>query len=480
MDEDTYELVVIGGGPAGEKGAVQAAYFGHKVLVIEKAPEPGGAAVHTGTLPSKTLRETAIYLSGYRSREMYGVSVSLDSHAAVSRLISRKDVIAKGESARIRANLARHKVELVRGSAHFVEPGVVAIDAPDGSVRRVKGRFFLIATGSVPRNPPDVPIIDPDVYDSDEILTIDEIPKRLVVLGAGVIGCEYACMFAALGVKVVLVEAKTQFLPFLDHEIGQLLEKTMASSLGIEIRKGHRWGRVYLSPDGRRLCDLMDGPDGKVGTVLECEKLLFAAGRVGATQGLGLETIGLAPDARGAITVGAHYQTSVPNVYATGDVIGFPALASTSMEQARVAVCHAFEIDYKKAVDSLLPYGIYTIPEVSTVGETEETATAQKLDYVVGRAFFKDNARGQIQGDVDGMIKLIVSRTTRKLLGVHILGDRATELVHIGQAVMTLGGTVDVLIQMVFNYPTLAETYKYAAYAVLGALAKPPEGQAAA
>ncbi|MFO0684355.1 MAG: Si-specific NAD(P)(+) transhydrogenase [Sandaracinus sp.] len=471
---DTFDLIVIGAGPAGEKGAVQAAYFGHKVLVVEKEPEPGGAAVHTGTLPSKTLRETALYLSGYRARDLYGVAVSLeDRHAAVPKLIARKDAIAAGESARIRANLARHHVELARGTARFVEPHVVAITAPDGSERRVTAKHFLVATGSVPRNPPDVPIADPDVYDSDEILSIDHLPDRLVVLGAGVIGCEYACMFAALGVKVVLVEAKTQFLPFLDYEIGQLLERTMVSSLGIEIRKGHRWGAIYRGPNGHRLCDLLDGPDGKVGTVLECEKLLFAAGRVGATQGLGLETIGLVPDGRGALAVDDHYRTKVPHVYAVGDVIGFPALASTSMEQARVAVCHAFGIDYKQSVDALLPYGIYTIPEVSCAGETEETARAQKLDYVVGRAFFKENARGLIQGDVDGMLKLVVHRATRRLLGVHILGDRATELVHVGQAVMTLGGTVDALIQMVFNYPTLAEAYKYAAYSALGALAKP-------
>jgi NAD(P) transhydrogenase len=468
---DAFDLVVIGAGPAGEKGAVQAAYFGHKVLVIEKAAEPGGAAVHTGTLPSKTLRETALYLSGYRARDMYGVSVKLeDRHAAVPRLIARKDVIATTESARIRANLLRHGVELAHGMAKFVEPGVVAIESANG-IRRVKGKYFLIATGSVPRNPPDVPIIEQDVYDSDEILSIDQLPDRLVVLGAGVIGCEYACMFAALGVKVTLVEAKTQFLPFLDHEIGQRLEEVMRSSLNIEILKGARWGAVKCTHPGV-LCELMDGEGGKVGTVLECEKLLFAAGRVGATQGLGLEAIGLAADPRGAIAVDEHYQTKIANVYATGDVIGFPALASTSMEQARVAVCHAFGMDYKKAVDSLLPYGIYTIPEVSCAGETEETCAAQKIDYVVGRAFFKDNARGLIQGDMDGIVKLVVHRQTRRLIGVHILGDRATELVHIGQAVMALGGTVDVLIQMVFNYPTLAESYKYAAYAVLGALAK--------
>lgn len=473
--EEAFDLVVIGSGPAGEKGAVQAAYFGHRVVVVEKADEPGGAAVHTGTLPSKTLRETALYLSGHRSRELYGISVKLDDpHAAVPRLIARKDAIAASESLRIRANLTRHGVELVRGAARFVEPNVVVIPTETGE-RRIRGRFFLIATGSVPRSPPDVPISEPDVYDSDEILGIDHLPDRLVVLGAGVIGCEYACMFAALGVKVTLVEARTQFLPFLDFEIGRRLERVM-TQLGIEIRKGHRWGSIHRAQRGHLLCDLVDGPPtpdrpgGTVGSVLECEKLLFAAGRVGATAGLGLETIGLAPDARGALGVDEHFRTSVPNVYAAGDVIGFPALASTSMEQARVAVCHAFGIDYKKSVGPMLPYGIYTIPEVSCVGETEETAREKKLDYVVGRAFYKDNARGQIQGDLEGMTKLIVHRTTRRLIGVHLVGERATELVHIGQAVMHLGGTVDALIEMVFNYPTLSESYKYAAYAALGAL----------
>ncbi len=467
--EEAFDLVVIGSGPAGEKGAVQAAYFGHRVLVVEKAEEPGGAAVHTGTLPSKTLRETALYLSGYRSRDLYGVSVTLDDpHAAVPRLIARKDTIAASESLRIRSNLSRHGVELVRGAARFVEPGVVSISTASGE-RPVRGRFFLIATGSVPRSPPDVPISEPDVYDSDEILAIDRLPDRLVVLGAGVIGCEYACMFAALGVKVTLVEARTQFLPFLDFEIGQRLERVMAQ-LGIEIRKGHRWGSIHRAEDGHLLCDLLDA-DGGVGSVLECEKLLFAAGRVGATAGLGLATIGLTPDGRGALAVDEHFRTSVANVYAAGDVIGFPALASTSMEQARVAVCHAFQIDYKKAVGPMLPYGIYTIPEVSCVGETEETAREKNLDYVVGRAFNKDNARGQIQGDVEGMTKLIVHRATRRVIGVHLVGERATELVHVGQAIMHLGGTVDALIEMVFNYPTLAEAYKYAAYSALGALA---------
>jgi len=460
-----YDLIVIGCGPAGERGAAQAAYFGHRVLVIEKEREPGGAAVHTGTLPSKTLRETALYLSGFRQRDLYGVSVTLEPRAAVPRLIARKEAIATQESARIRANLAKHGIELALGRGVVIGPHRVAIESGDER-REVTGRFVMIATGSVPRNPPDIAISEPDIHDSDEILCLSSLPDKLVVLGAGVIGCEYACMFAALGVKVVLVEARTQFLPFLDFEVGQRLEASMAT-LGIEIKKGHRWGQVHRAPSGRLLCDLASGE------VLECEQLLFAAGRVGQSAGLGLDSVGLTPDDRGALKVDRCYRTEVDHVYAVGDVIGFPALASVSMEQARVAVCHMFGIDYKQSVGDMLPYGIYTIPEVSCVGETEESCKARDIDYVVGRAFYEHNARGLIQGDLEGMTKLVVHRGTRRLIGVHLIGDRASELVHIGQAVMHMGGSVDVFIEMVFNYPTLAESYKYAAYAALGALAKP-------
>ncbi|MDQ3035107.1 MAG: Si-specific NAD(P)(+) transhydrogenase [Myxococcota bacterium] len=463
---EPFDLVVIGSGPAGEKGAVQAAYFGHRVAIVEKEPEPGGAAVHTGTLPSKTLRETALYLSGFRARDLYGVSVRLDDpHAAVPRLIARKDTIARLESERIRANLARHGVELFRGDASFVSPHAIEVRAPDGATRRIEGRRFLIATGSSPRNPPDVPIAEPDVYDSDEILALDHLPDSLVVLGAGVIGCEYACMFAALGVKVVLVEARTQLLPFLDHEIGARLETAM-EHLGIEIRKGHRWGRIHRHARGHLLCDLADG------STLECEKLLFAAGRVGNTATLGLEHAGLRATDRGALEVDRHYRTAVPHVYAAGDVIGFPALASASMEQARVAVCHAFGIDYKQTIGPMLPYGIYTIPEVSCIGETEESCREQGVDYVVGRALYRDNARGLITGDLEGMTKILVHTKTRRVIGTHVIGERASELVHIGQAVMHLGGTVDAFIEMVFNYPTLSESFKYAAYSALGELAR--------
>ena len=466
MTTQRYDLVVLGTGPAGEKGAAQAAYFGKRVAVVEKAPQPGGAAVHTGTLPSKTLRETALYLSGHRTRPLYGLSVKLDDpRESVARLIARKDTIAGLESARMRDNLRRHGVDYVEGYGRFADLHALEVTHADGRVTRLEGEKFLITTGSRPLNPPEIRIDEPDVYDSDEILGLERLPQSLVVLGAGVIGCEYACMFAALGVTVTVVEARDALLPFLDEEMGQRLRAAM-ERLGITFSLGVKWKRVDRDPERGLFCELVDGRR------LWCENLLFAAGRVGATRDLGLERIGLAPDARGYLKVDEHYRTEVPHVYAAGDVIGFPALASTSMEQARVAACHAFGIHYKSDVLGVLPYGIYTIPEVSCVGETEQGCRERHIDHVVGRAFFADNARGQITGDVEGMLKLVVHAPTRRLIGVHVIGERASELVHIGQAVMQLGGSVDVFIDMVFNYPTLSEAYKYAAYAALGALAE--------
>ena len=462
---EKFDLIVIGAGPAGEKGAAQAAYFGKRVAIIEKAAEPGGAAVHTGTLPSKTLRETALYLSGYHARDLYGVSVALDDpQASVPHLIARKNAIAAVESKRMRDNFSRHHIEYVEGYARFVDATHVSVEAKGGT-RVLEGDQFLITTGSRPLRPEAARIDEPDVYDSDEILEIDALPRKLVVLGAGVIGCEYACMFAALGVEVTLVEGRPNFLSFLDDELVGHLRAAM-EKLGIVFRFGAKWTEVDHDPKDGLYCALDDG------SKIFCDKLLFAAGRVGNAQNLGLETIGLAPDARGYLKVDENYRTSVPNVFAAGDVIGFPALASTSMEQARVAVCEAFQLHSRARKLGALPYGIYTIPEVSAVGETEETCKARGIDYVVGRAFYRDNARGQITGDLDGVTKLIVDPATRKILGVHVIGERASELVHIGDLAMHLDGTVDVFVDMVFNYPTLSESFKYAAYSALGEIAK--------
>ena len=461
-DASSYDLVVIGAGPAGEKAAAQAAFFKKRVLVIESERDPGGAAVHTGTLPSKTLRETALYLSGYRSRELYGVAVELDPKATLQHLMSRKNAIADAESGAFRNNFQRHHVEYVRGRGRLVDEHTVSITTNDGE-RRVTGEFILVATGSKPFRPPDIDFTDPWIHDSDEILTIDSIPTSMIVLGAGVIGCEYACMFAALGVKITLVDARDEILPFLDLEmIGRL--KLAMEHLGIELVQNARWKGVKRVPDGVEV-GLADG------RTLKAQQVLYAAGRSGNSADLGLETAGVKVDARGYLTVDSHFRTNVPHVLAAGDIIGFPALASVSMEQGRVAVCNAFGFTYKTAIAPQMPYGIYTIPEVSCYGETEESCKEKGIDYAIGRALFRDNPRGKITGDLQGATKLIVDGMSRKVLGVHVIGERASELVHIGQVAITLGATVDLFIEMVFNYPTLADSYKYAAYHCLIELA---------
>jgi NAD(P) transhydrogenase len=462
---DELDLLVIGGGPAGEKGAAQAAYFGKRVAVVERAKEPGGAAVHTGTLPSKTLREAALYLSGHRSRSLYGVAIDLEPQRMLHGLMGRKAAIAAAESLRIRNNLARHQVELIEGHARFTGPHEVCVTHADGSTRTLRAKFVLVATGTKPRQPDDIDFASPLVHDSDEVLEIGELPRSLTILGAGVIGCEYACMFAALGIPVELVEARDEILGFMDREMVAALERAMAE-LGVRLHLGRAWGAVTLGADGDSVHTQL-GED-----TLVTHHLLFAAGRMGCTADLGLEHVGVRPNSRGLLTVDEVYRTAAPYVLAAGDVIGFPALASTSMEQARVAVCHAFGFDYKKSVSGTLPYGIYTIPELSSVGESEESARAAGLDVVVGRAFYRENARGQITGDTEGITKLVVDRYTRKIVGVHVIGERASELVHIGQTALMAGATVDLFIEMVFNFPTLAESYKYAAYACLAQLGK--------
>jgi NAD(P) transhydrogenase len=460
-----YDLVVLGVGPAGEKGAVQAAYFGKRVACVERAEEPGGAAVHTGTLPSKTLRETALFLSGFRQRELYGLSVDLNAETAVPRLLSRKNAVRELEVARIRWNLERHRVPLLRGSARFVDPHAIELSGDGGAPRRITSEVFLVATGSRPHHPPDIPFDDEDVDDSDTILQIGRLPETMLVVGGGVIGCEYAAMFAAMRVNVTLVEGRPRLLGFLDEEIAERLRGAM-QALGVSFRLG-RTTQGIRRVEGRGIVTTLDD-----GQEIASEKVLASSGRSGWTEGLGLEAIGVKLDKRGTVKVDGDYRTAVANVYAAGDVIGFPALASTSMEQARVAVCHAFGFAYKRQVSHLLPFGIYTIPEVSSIGFSEEAAKDKGVDFVVGRAFYRDNARGKIVGDKDGIIKLVVERGTKKLLGCHCIGERASELVHIGQAVMLLDGTIDAFIEMVFNYPTLSEMFKYAAYDALGEIDK--------
>ena len=458
---DRFDLVVIGGGPAGERGAAQAAYFGKRVALIERQPEPGGAAVHTGTLPSKTLREAGLFLSGYRQRDMYGVNVHVDPDMTVARLLGRKDVVEGFETERIHANLERHKIELIRGAGRVAGPNSVVVTGPDGE-RALEAEYILIVTGSSPYRPAGIPYDDEAVHDADGILRIERLPSTLAVIGGGVIGCEYACMFAALGVQVHLIDPRPGLLPFLDTEMGERLAAAMRS-YGITLHLEHSFEHVVREPTGLT-CALSSGE------TLLVETVMVAAGRLGNTHGLELPAIGVEVDARGYVKVDEDFRTAVEGVYAAGDVVGFPSLASVSMEQGRVAVCHAFGFTYKRQVSDLLPYGVYTIPEVSCIGLGEEEAARRGLDVVAGRAFYRDNVRGQIMNDRDGMVKLVFDRPTRQLIGCHCIGERASELVHVGQAIIVLDGTVETFIEMVFNHPTLGETFKYAAYDALAQL----------
>lgn len=460
--KEDFDLIVIGCGPAGEKAGAQAAYFGKRVAVIERAADVGGSCINTGTVPSKTLRESALYFSGLKQRGLYGIDYSLKENLTVHDFMHHERAVVDMERRRILKNLELHQIELVRGQAAFEDVNTLAVVGPN-STRRLRGEIILIATGSKPHRPPEIAFDDIRTFDSDTFLQMDRIPKSLAVIGGGVIGCEYASIFVALGVEVTLVDGRERLLPFLDAEISGRLRDRLAE-LGMRFLFNERPVKVENLSGGVRLS--MNS-----GRTLETDAALFAAGRRAAIDGLALEKAGLAINNRGYIPVDENYRTSVSSIYAAGDVIGFPALASTSMEQGRVAVCHAFGFSYKQRVASMLPMGIYTIPEISAAGETEESCQEKKIDYCVGRAHYENNARGHIIGDTAGMLKLIFARSDRKLLGVSLIGEIATELIHIGLMVLDKGESIDEFIEQVFNYPTLSETYKYAAYDGLGNLA---------
>jgi len=458
---ETFDLVVIGCGPAGEKAGAQAAYFGKRVAVVERAPAVGGSCINTGTVPSKTLRESALYFSGLKQRGLYGIDYSLKENLTVQDFMHHERAVVEMERSRILKNLELHRIELVQGQAAFEDEHTVAV-SDAGGTRRLRGEVILISTGSKPHRPAEIAFDDIHTFDSDTFLQMDRIPKSLAVIGGGVIGCEYASIFMALGVDVTLVDGRDKLLPFLDTEISERLRDRLAS-LGMHLWFNERPVKAENTASGSRLTM-------KSGKVLETESALFAAGRRAAVDGLALEKAGLSLNDKGYIAVDANYRTAVQHIYAAGDVIGFPALASTSMEQGRVAVCHAFGLKYKQRVASLLPMGVYTIPEISAAGETEESCKEKKIDYCVGRARYENNARGHITGDTAGMLKLIFARADRKLLGVSMIGESATELIHVGMMVLDNGLTIDEFIEQVFNYPTLCEMYKYAAYDGLGNL----------
>jgi NAD(P) transhydrogenase len=465
MDTKTYDLVVIGSGPAGEKGAAQAAYFGKSVAVIERESIVGGAAANTGTLPSKTLRETSLFLSGFRNRDLSGIKLTLEHQVTIRDFMRHEQQVTADERVRILKNLARHRVEMYYGRGSFVDPHTIAVTPVDGPPQHIRGEHVLIAVGSSPHRPEILPFDDPRVYDSDEILALNEIPRSMLVVGGGVIGSEYACTFAILGVEVTIVEQRDRIMEFLDAEISSSLREQM-EAIGIRF---HLNDSVAELDAGMTLTAKL-----KSGAVLTPGSILVSAGRGGNTKGLNLDAVGIDVDNRGRVKVNEYYQTALPHVYAAGDVIGAPALASTSMEQARVAMAHAFDLKYKTDVAHILPYGIFTIPEASMAGETEETLRIKGIPYVAGKALYAANARGHIIGDGKGFLKLLFRTEDMKLLGVHVIGEQATELVHVGLTALMMDHGADLFIRTCFNYPTLTELYKYATYDALGRRAGAP------
>jgi NAD(P) transhydrogenase len=453
-----YNLIVIGSGPAGEKGAAQAAYFGKRVALVECGGILGGAACNTGTLPSKTLRETALTLSAFRSRELYGLDLSLRRQVTVQDLMLRESAVTSTERLEIANNIRRHQVELVSGTGRFVGPNEVAVQAADGRESVLTADKLLVATGSVPRRPSRFPFDDPRIWDSDLVLNMERLPRRLAVVGAGVIGCEYACIFAALGVNVFLVDGRERILPFIDADLCTVLQARMGA-LGVTFLLGK--SVVACEPGkGEVRLDLDEES-------IRVDAVLVAAGRTGNVDSLDLPKAGIETNGSGFIVVNEHFQTANPDVYAAGDVVGFPALASTSMEQARMAMVHAFDLKYKKTVARVLPLALYTIPEVATAGETEMSLLEKGIDYVAGRAYYDRNARGKIIGDRDGLLKLLFHRSNMRLLGVGVVGEMASEIVHVGLIALMTDATDDLFIETCFNYPTLGQLYKYATYDAL-------------
>ena len=451
-----YDFVVIGSGPAGQKAAIQAAKLGRTVALIERSFSIGGACVHTGTIPSKTLREAVLYLSGWRQRGFYGRSYRVKERITAEDLMQRLDITVRHEIEVLMHKLHRNFVDTIAGNAVFESPHVLRIETASDEVRMIEADKILIATGSRPVQPPGIPFDHPNVVDSDNILDMKELPRTVVVVGAGVIGVEYAAMLSALDIGVTIVDGRTDILGFLDREIVDEFTHHLRDR-GVSFRLGETVEGVDIIDDKKLVVRLASGKR------IRTSMALFASGRVSNTDKLQLENAGLVPDSRGRLEVDSNFATTVPHIYAAGDVIGFPALASTSMEQGRQAAAHAFNGAVKSTANEIFPFGIYAVPEMSVVGKTEEELRAAGIAYESGIARFRETSRGQILGLREGLLKLLVSLEDRSLLGVHIVGEGATELIHIGQAVLAHHGKLDFFVDAVFNYPTLAEAYKIAA-----------------
>ncbi|MGE5285673.1 MAG: Si-specific NAD(P)(+) transhydrogenase [Micromonosporaceae bacterium] len=449
-----FDVLVIGSGPGGQKAAIAAAKLERRVALVERPDMIGGVCLNTGTIPSKTLREAVLYLTGLNQREMYGQSYRVKEEITIADLAARTRHVVGRESEVVRSQLSRNRVTLISGTAYFVEPNVIEIDDGQGRTRKVSAEKIVIATGTRPARPESVAFDERTVIDSDGIVHLERIPRSMVVAGAGVIGIEYASMFAALGTRVTVVEQRDRMLEFCDLEVVEAL-KYHLRDLAVTFRFGETVSSVEARPDGA-IATLRSGKK------IPADTVMYSAGRQGLTGQLRLEAAGLTADARGRITVDEFFRTAVPHIYAVGDVIGFPALAATSMEQGRLAAHHACG-ERVHTTAQLQPIGIYSIPEISFIGRTEDQLTRDQVPFEVGVSRYRELARGQIIGDSYGVLKVLVSLEDRKLLGVHVFGTGATELIHIGQAVMGCGGTIDYLVDAVFNYPTLAESYKVAA-----------------
>jgi len=454
MDASVYDLAVIGSGAAGHRAAIQGAKLGKRVGLIERR-DIGGTCMNTGTIPSKTMREAVLHLSGYHYRNIYGVNYRVKEKILMTDLSFRAQHVIKTEVDVAQAQLARNGVDVLTGTACFADPRRLRVDN-NGSGMTLEADNVVIATGTRPTSSAKVPFNNRNIINSDQILMMPEIPKTMIVVGGGVIGVEYACMFATLSVRVVLVEKRPRLLEFADAEMVEALCYHLRDQR-VTLRLGEEVESVEETPDGGVVANLQSKKK------IAADSLLYAVGRQGNVEGLNLAAAGLEADARGRIKVDANYRTSQPGIYAVGDVIGFPSLASVSMEQGRIAAAHALGAPVRSNPANY-PYGIYTIPEISFIGKTEEQLTEEDVPYEVGVAYYREIARGQIRGDTNGRLKLIFHRENREVLGVHIIGEGAAELLHIGQAVVALNGTIDYFVEAVFNYPTLAECYKVAAF----------------
>ncbi|MBV8781885.1 MAG: Si-specific NAD(P)(+) transhydrogenase [Phycisphaerae bacterium] len=454
-----FDCIVIGTGPAGQKAAIQAAKLGKRVAIVEKNKVLGGASINTGTIPSKALREAVLHLTGANKQSLYGENYRVKRTITITDLIYVSQQVIHQELELIRSQLDRNGIELIWGVARFDDQHVVYVDRPD-DFEAISADYFIVATGTRPATPATVPFNNKSIFTSDGLLKIEQLPKSMIVVGGGVIGVEYACMMAMLGVKITLIEGRHEVLGFLDHEITEAFQYHMRR-LGMTLRLGEKVSKIEeLQPDPQH--GVLVQATLESGKLLRAQALLYSVGRQGTTSALQLQKVGLKADDRERLKVNEFYQTEVPHIYGVGDVIGFPALASTAMEQGRLAVCHAFGVP-THALAELFPYGIYGIPEISMVGKTEDQLTEAGIPYEAGIAQYKEIARGQIIGDDTGMLKLLIHQENLRILGVHAIGTGATELIHIGQAVMALNGTVEYFVNNVFNFPTLAEAYKVAA-----------------